>query len=1069
MNNLQHKEIRNILIEALKEDLEGPANSTDDILIIDQYPPSKYVTGMLFPIGTIIDKEDDEEMANSEESDDDANTGTFGQSNLSLMQYPSSLGLNFVIFAEDLDKLQVCFRGGLYIPLKAEPVDENPVEEDEQFQLVKFECEGSIQQLAETELTSKLIDFTIELDKEFVSPLPDLIKETEINDLLQVSCSAMVSPSEDGKVLIVNISFLNSHKTKSVVSKIYFHSNLSIRSDHDRVKFLDRRKWRSQSQSNTEDAKIHFINRNVREFGVGRGTAPNWRYNDNNEVVEIFSDNLPYVEVPLAFHNIDAVLDIDLLRMQKLAEDDVVLANLSDFLKGYKTWHASLEVQSKGFTDADRITADELVEEVGQAINRIQVGLEYLMENPLVTKSFRLMNLAMHTMRVNVNQDEDPKWRPFQLAFILYSLESLLNRKSDDRDVMELLWFPTGGGKTEAYLGLMAAILTYRRLTEKSLDAGAGTVVISRYTLRLLTLQQFRRASALICALEIMRKGDSSLGQIEFNIGLWVGNNATPGTVKQARQSLSGTMEASGSILQYRNCPWCDTELDENIAYINFRDEENNNPKIRCPNSDCEFTDGLPIYMTDEQVYANCPSVVLGTVDKFARIPKIRESGNILGAHPTYDPPDLIIQDELHLIDGPLGSMYGVSEMMIHLIIKSNSDGFLPKLISSTATIKRAESLIRTLYSRKSKIFPPTGYSYGDTFWSKIGGEDQSTRGYIGVLAQGKSPKWVYIKIQSVLLTKIWELKQGGATDEILDPYWTLVGYFNSLRELGGAMMLIRDDIPARMQSLAWENNIVELRLPLTAEELTSRLASSEVADMLDKLEVTLTDKDQVLDTVYATNMISVGVDVDRLSIMHIAGQPKRTAEYIQASARVGRKFPGLVITQYRWNMPRDRSHYERFPYFHLTMNTLIDPLSATPYSTRSLDRSLHGAVIGILRHIHSSISPESAAGSFTESLSTDILKDIEQWVRYAENMNEESVSYVLSRVRQIVSEWERYSLESNKKVNYSRKSKGRNRLMISMTTPNRRNEFYPKKTPDSLRNVESSAELRIQGYGDEK
>jgi superfamily II DNA or RNA helicase len=212
----------------------------------------------------------------------------------------------------------------------------------------------------------------------------------------------------------------------------------------------------------------------------------------------------------------------------------------------------------------------------------------------------------------------------------------------------------------------------------------------------------------------------------------------------------------------------------------------------------------------------------------------------------------------------------------------------------------------------------------------------------------------------------------------------TLVGYFNSLRELGGTRRLVDDDIATRLSKM--DRRGLAKRYLKRIEELTSRKSSVDIPKILDALEQPFTVKTptpnspattdktdkksrrqrQPLDVVLATNMISVGVDVGRLGLMVACGQPKNTAEYIQSTSRVGRNSPGLVLTVYNWARPRDLSHYERFEHYHVTFYQHVEPLSVTPFSSGALARGLPALLVSLVRLLGFDFNDETGAGLLT-------------------------------------------------------------------------------------------------------
>jgi hypothetical protein len=548
-----------------------------------------------------------------------------------------------------------------------------------------------------------------------------------------------------------------------------------------------------------------------------------------------------------------------------------------------------------------------------------------------------------------------------------------------------------------------------------------------RYTLRLLTIQQFQRAAALICACEVLREDEKKWGDERFSIGLWVGRAATPNAYDNdfagslgAKQILEKLRErepggasprGSGTPLQLLSCPWCGSEITVDNKNQNLRaDDDREMVLTHCSDSNCRFSPsrspGIPAHVVDQELYRYVPSLVIATVDKFAQMPfngRIQALfGNVERYCPRHgflsagersshaqnshkasetvpaakveeslplEPPDLIIQDELHLISGPLGTMVGAYEAAINFLSSAQvSDRKLgPKVIASTATVRRAEKQVRSLFDRRLAVFPPLGLRSSDSWFAQeIPVEKQPGRLYVGVYGPGKSVKTALVRVYASLLSRAETLLQNGASDA--DPYMTMVGYYNSLRELGGAIRLLEDDVPARIRVLhTREKAKWSWRRASVWEQLTSNKTSEEVPEILKRLELVFTGEEpkpgkRPYDVLLASNMISVGVDIDRLGLMVVTGQPKTTAEYIQATSRVGRQSPGLVVCVYNWSRPRDTSHYERFRSYHSSLYKFVEATSVTPFSSRARDKALQGVLSAMVRLSDFGMTPESNA-----------------------------------------------------------------------------------------------------------
>lgn len=717
----------------------------------------------------------------------------------------------------------------------------------------------------------------------------------------------------------------------------------------------------------------------------------------------------------------------------------------------YDRWLDRQEARIGDLTSEQAASAQAAVESARVIAARLRLGIELLASNSVAAEAFAFANHTMWQQRVHTlvsaARRADPQlnlpdaeaqvatkpnwsWRPFQLAFVLVNLPSLADPAHPERRLdtgtADLLFFPTGGGKTEAYLGLTAFTLAIRRLQgEVDGHSGEGGVgVLMRYTLRLLTAQQFQRAAALICACEVRRRqlvaaGDERWGATPFRIGMWVGGTVSANKTDEAARYLddlrnTGWARGAGPAPLVA-CPWCGEELD-------FKRDATSHPHlwrtlVMCADTKgrCPFTakrapnEGIPVVSVDEEIYRLLPDLVIATVDKFAQLPwqgatsalfgrvtsKCSRHGfrspdlDAWGSHADANdhkkvadlaaatttqclprrPPDLIIQDELHLIAGPLGSLFGLYETAIDQIAGWTVDGTpsRPKVIASTATIRRAEYQTYNLFCRRLAVFPPQVIDARDSFFAVERPLDETPgRLYLGVCGMGQRFKSVATRVYTTVLAAAQVLyeKHGAAAD----PWMTTVGYFNSLRELGGMRRMLDDEVTNRLRRT--ERRGLKVRYLGEPRELTSRVSSSDIPATLDRLGVRFTGtkpgkgERYPVDVVLATNMISVGVDVPRLGLMICSGQPKATAEYIQATSRVGRddNGPGLVVTLYNWARPRDLSHYEAFEHYHQTYYRQVEALSVTPFARRALDKGLTALMVAEARHTDPAWNPNGAA-----------------------------------------------------------------------------------------------------------
>ena len=779
----------------------------------------------------------------------------------------------------------------------------------------------------------------------------------------------------------------------------FFQSGFSVRGAGGEACFLSYPE-RPRDPGDPEELSLQLLYLHRRTFAVGHGCAPEWAEPTSGRTTLIRTEVLPLYEVkPVLPTQVEGLE----LRMIDLASDKPGTASTlcMRLTNAYEAWITAREREGDSRSDLSPELKETVRRHIGncrECLRRMRDGAILLEQDPEAAGAFRLMNEAMLMQQIHyaissqetrpwVNtphglalaapfnrpsyDDPERTWRPFQLAFILMNLRAIAHPDCTERDIVDVIWFPTGGGKTEAYLGLSAFSVFLRRL--RSPDH-AGTTILMRYTLRLLTTQQFQRAASLICACEIIRRRElQRLGHERFSIGLWVGGDVTPNTEDNAvaalRQLHSGRGVNKFIIL---SCPWCGAALGPQQVGRSTRCKGYRKlahparVRLICEDRDCDFSsgDGLPLAVIDEQIYDSCPTLLIGTVDKFAMLPFQPLARRLFGIDTPYPPPELIIQDELHLISGPLGSMVGHYETVVDALCVNQTEGrrVPAKIIASTATISRAESQVKGLYGRSAFLFPPQALKAGDSFFAEER-EDQVGRLYVGVFATAL-PSHVTAQVRTMgALLQAPKLFATGRADAI-DPYWTMMGYFNSLRELGHAATLIRADIREFLNAM-WDR--LGLRVDVVKAgatdprrfinrdvELTSRVQSSEIPAILQQLFTPYDGSatSEAIDVCFATNMIQVGLDIPRLSLMTIVGQPKTTSEYIQASSRIGRDIerPGIVVANYNPFKPRDRSHYEHFRSYHHSIYQYVEPTSVTPFAVPVRERALHALVVTLCR-----------------------------------------------------------------------------------------------------------------------
>ena len=763
-----------------------------------------------------------------------------------------------------------------------------------------------------------------------------------------------------------------------------------------------------------EEGSLALLYRNTATFASGHGCAGDWEADEGQKyATAVIAEPIPMHETPPITPDLEypsdhekAGQELKIFMLPIAKQSKGWIDPLVEIVQLYDKWIRLNTAEINNLDPALQEAATRHMQAASACLKRIYKGLELLRNDQNAAYAFQLTNEAMLLQQIaggqkirkkeiirgtinegrrtqwsseykDTNLDDDRvinhgKWRPFQIAFLLMSIVGLWDGTDDDREIADLIWFPTGGGKTEAYLAASAFYLISRRLQSPN-DLGTG--VLMRYTLRLLTSQQFQRAASLICALERVRVREKNrLGSTPFSIGIWVGIGSTPNTRKDSLEAYKKTCNDGPK--EYKHvllkCPWCAAEMGPKKSYpggyrcsglAESGSGDNRHIRIHCPDKSCAFNEKLPVAVVDQEIYTNPPSLLIGTVDKFAMLAWKSEGRSIFGIDGDGKrknmPPGLIIQDELHLITGPLGSMVGLYEGVIEELCSSKKlSGEItikPKILASTATTRASSRQIRDLYAREhTAIFPPPGLDAGDSFFAKYDrdktGKIKPGRLYLGILARAYgSALTVNVRVLSALLAAAYLVETNQR-----DPWSTLLVFYNALRELGSGLTLFGADIPDRLMELRnrWTPG-AKRRYINNILELTGRLENSEVPRALEALEKSLNDGNMdVVDACLASNIIEVGVDVPRLGLMAVSGQPKNTAQYIQATGRVGRSLPGLVVMIYDNSKARDLSHYEQFRDYHSRIYAQVEPASVTPFTTQVLERALHGAFLVWIRNM---------------------------------------------------------------------------------------------------------------------
>lgn len=995
---------REQVVEALRTDLMGP-KSEDEVLT--DPPITEYAVGVLYPTTAGFISPD--QHIDEADGDDESSVADPAVS-LASTRYPSSMGLTFAV-AEGTKELEFVINAARYVP----EVAEEGVWEDDM--LIEESPGGRVGGGPRDVWRREAIGPTpVRIDPS----VAERGKTIQVEEGLELYCR--VRPPKGGAIPItVALVNRNTAKYGERDAASFFQPQISVTASDGAAVFVERES--ADAWSGDSDLRSNrLIYRHAKSFAVGHGTSTRWEPERGaDRAHKVQTSFIPDVELLLTDSNPE--IDSPALVMKTLAEAadrSAIIQDLRRFVTGYETWIKGQRDEADSVPNDLRDTARENLDACQQAADRMRKGIDLLESSTPAWEAFTLANKAMLDQRARSDwlktgseerpaepvKDDSQTWRPFQLAFILQCLVGIADPASDDREITDLLWFPTGGGKTEAYFGLIAFTTFHRRLTSAA-DSGGGVTVLMRYTLRLLTTQQFERAALLITACEAIRRDDTRLGSHPISIGLWVGEAASPNSRLDARKALdklrNGAHLEEGNPIQLHACPWCGLKLESRNYYITGGQDR---LIINCRNDSCDFKDGLPVFVIDDDIYDHRPTLIIATVDKFASLPWRDRASDLFNLNHSEPPPELIIQDELHLISGPLGTMTGLYETAIDLLC--TSQGKVPKIIASTATIRRADDQTTGLFGRKElRQFPPPAVDARNSYFAvETPRDEKGARLYVGLMSPGTSHTSLLVRTYASLLQSVEELE---APEKVKDPYWTLVGFFNSLRVLGGARMQVSDDVSDRMELLARLHR-VDKRDHEKRIELTSRESSADIPARLSEMAISHPDPETV-DVILATNMISVGVDVDRLGLMAVMGQPPSTSEYIQATSRVGRRWPGLVVTLFNASRSRDRSHYELFTGYHSALYRQVEATSVTPFSPRARDRGLHAVIVALARMLIPEFRSNGGAGAILtdEAKLAPVRNAIAARVEATEP---EELNKTLSEYDELIAEWKRRAKE---------------------------------------------------------
>jgi len=1032
-------DVRAAITRTLRRDLIGPGLDDEDIAheILPTRPSRWYLTGYLVPAQAPPEQrtatgaaEGELDGGNGEgaeglDDSDEPDTPTARPSFL-----PSSIGLSFLL-PEGVNHVEVTARWGDYRAAAAETAEETPLladpaneAEDAGEDKPPAAPAAKPRRAVVWRRTPKSAAITLALPEagREEQPIPGSAGLVLSVVARKVTLNLPEGPTPARSVALFLVNRRPPHRGRYADQEVAFQAALHV---HGETPFIARPDPRGYGSADADEALADLHYRDAVELAVGHNVSADWTMEDG-QCRDVCTSWVPMAIVPRVVSAAPADVDCE-LRMQALgALTDAAAARqaLAGLTRSYRDWIAAQRGALGGLAPKRRAVAEQLLANAEMAADRIEDGVACLAD-PVALEAFCIANRTvaeagrrrMALERGVAPASITPSWRPFQLAFLLLNIKGLVEPGHTDRQVVDLLFFPTGGGKTEAYLGLAAFTIALRRLRNVG-QSGAGLTVLMRYTLRLLTLDQLGRAAGVVCALELERQAAAGrLGSWPIEIGLWVGSGATPNRMGRKGEPDPRRRSIRTKVLDFVNntkkpqplpierCPWCGTLFGRDSFKLAPNSDAPTRLDLFCVNRNCDFhashSRPLPLHAVDEPIYRRLPAFMIATVDKFAAMPWTGEVAGFFGLAERCDadgfysaaepgrgqplprpllPPDLVIQDELHLISGPLGSMTGLYETALDaLCTRRLEDGreIRPKIVASTATVRSAKKQIGALFDRPAvQVFPPPGPDRRDSFFAKgMPEDDPGGRLYLGLAAPGVSPRVVFLRALVTLMSAAqygWNVWAGPPDQNPADPYMTLIAYFNALRELAASRRLVEEQVRPRLEGYGARKRIGETDAGLANRtiayepaELTSRIATNEVSVTKDKLAAGFADPKRRVDVALATNMISVGLDILRLGLMVVTGQPKTTAEYIQATSRVGRdeRRPGVVVAALNVNKPRDRSHYERFRAFHGSFYRSVEPTSVTPFSPRALDRGLAAITVALARLGTRDLTPQTAAG----------------------------------------------------------------------------------------------------------
>lgn len=666
------------------------------------------------------------------------------------------------------------------------------------------------------------------------------------------------------------------------------------------------------------------------------------------------------------------------------------------------TWDSFLSSDASSSFSAEEISACSADREAfKQEIVGFRLGVECLQRDQRLLRAFQLANRVFSRLAA-ASGGRVVAWRQFQLGFIVSQLPALLAREtssdSDDDfarrvnrafDDVGVLWFPTGGGKTEAYLGLLSVTLLFDRLRGKT----RGVSAWMRFPLRMLSLQQLERLSKVIAGLNVLRAEEADIKHGDaFAIGYFVGDGVTPNSIsEEAMASFSSRADAREKLRVLTKCPFCASRVRIEVDRARWR------VLHRCDNDSCfsntspsmgAYRGSLPLCITDNEVYRFLPSVLVGTVDKLAIIARSQYFTHIIGGpkqlceihgYTSYDScierfgakcqasskklktlpasldpvPALLIQDELHLLRSELGVFNGHYEGLLKFIGSKTSRA--PKVLAATATIEAYDAQAFHLYLSKAKRFPAPSFQNGESFYA-TSTPLQLRRTFVGILNHTKGIEdavnraiglyWAEIRRLEKEPSRVAEIiNRTDLSDEdcrdLLRLYDLSLIYVNR-KATGGSVLTRLGRVNAALAR--------EALAPVEGKLLTGDNPVEDVGATLDRIDADRRDTPAPrLNVLIATSLISHGVDLERINSMVMAGMPSRYAEYVQSTSRSARTHPGLVFVCFKGSDAREASQFEFFFPMHEHMDRLIEAVAVNRFASFAPRKTVPGLLAGLL------------------------------------------------------------------------------------------------------------------------